>query len=177
MLIMVSLTLDEVVAMIEFLVLARREGQSIWDVFWSGGTLSDKTAVSAVTVRPDAATAQAMVWGGTVPRNLLVSIGLGVWLMFAPSALGSAAPAAHSDHVVGALIVTVATIALADVGRMLRYLDVLLGAWVVISPWLVDGATRPAMWNDVLVGISVVLLSVRRGPIRERYGRFQRCIR
>ena len=177
MLIMVALTLDEVVAMIEYLVLARREGQPLWDVFWRGGTLRDETVTSATAIRPDAVSAKAMIWGVTVPWNLAVSIGLGAWLMLTPALLGSSASTAHSDHVVGALIITVAAIALADVGRPVRFVNVLLGVWVVLSPWLLTGATVASAWNDPIVGSLLIVASLRRGPIREQYGLAQAYIR
>ncbi len=177
MLIMVSLTLDEVVAMGEFLVLARREGQPLWHTFWNGGTLREAAGPGAPPVRPDVASAAATVWGVTLTWNLLVTVALGLWLMLAPYLLGSRAPAAHSDHLLGALIVTVAIIALADVGRAARFVNVALGAWVMISPWLLEGATASAAWNDAIVGVLVILLSFRRGRIDERYGGFERFIR
>lgn len=177
MLIMVSLTLDEVIAMGEFLVLARREGQPLWHTFWAGGTLGDASAQGAAPVRPNVVSAAATVYGVTVPWNLLVSIALGLWLMLAPSVLGSRAPAAHSDHLVGALIVTVVMIALADVGRVARLVNVLLGAWVMVSPWLLEGATASGVWGDALVGALVIVLSLPRGRIGERYGGFERFIR
>lgn len=177
MLIMVSLTLDEVVAMGEFLVLARREGQPLWHTFWAGGTLRQAPDSPQVPVRPDVVSAAATVWGVTLPWNLLATIALGLWLMSAPAVLGSVAPAAHSDHLLGALIVTVVMIALADVGRAARYVNVLLGAWVMVSPWLLTGAPAGAVWNDAIVGLLVILLSVPRGRIGERYGGFERFIR
>lgn len=177
MLIMISLTLDEVVAMGEFLVLARREGQPLWHTFWAGGTLRDRSAPGATPVRPDVVSAAATVWGVTLPWNLVVSVALGLWLMFAPSVLGSLAPAAHSDHLVGALMVTVAMMALADVGRAARFVNVLLGAWVIVSPWLLQGATTSAVWNDAIVGALIILLSFPRGRIGDRYGGFGRFIR
>lgn len=175
MLIMVALTLDEVVAMGQFLVQARREGQSLWRVFWLGGTLRELPNVGAT--RPDVVTVKAMVWGVALPWNLLVTVALGVWLMFAPSALGSSGGAAHSDHLVGALIVTVAAIALADVGRAARFVNVLLAALVIAAPWLLDGATSVARWNDAIAGVLVILLSFPRGPVGERYGTWERFIR
>lgn len=177
MLIMVSLTLDEVVAMGVFLVLARRDGQPLWQTFWAGGTLRDAAAPAAATVRADVVSATAAAWGVTVPWNLLVGIVLGVWLMLAPYVLGSSAPAAHSDHLLGALIITVVMIALADVGRAARFANVLLGALVIVSPWLLEGATASAVWNDAIVGALVILLSFRRGRIGASYGRFDRYIR
>ena len=175
MLVMIALTLDEVVAMGQFLLQARREGQSLWRVFWLGGTLRDLPHVEPT--HPDVASAKAMVWGVALPWNLLLASVAGVWLMFAPSALGSTGAAAHSDHLVGALIVTFAVMALADVGRALRFVNVLFGGWVIAAPWLLGGATTASRWSDVIAGALVILLSLRHGPVGERYGSWERYIR
>ena len=175
MLVMIALTLDEVVAMIQFLLQARGEGQSLWRVFWLGGVLRD--AGHAEPVRPDVVSVKAMVWGVGLPWNLLLSIALGVWLMFAPSIVGSVGAVAHSDHLVGALIVTVAVIALADVGRAARFVNLAFGAWVVMAPWLLAGATANSRWSGAVAGALVVALSLRRGPVGERYGISQRYVR
>ena len=119
----------------------------------------------------------ALVWGVTLPWNLLVSAALGLWLMFAPSVFGSVGTAAHSDHLIGALITTFAVIALADVGRAIRFINILFGALIIAAPWVFGGATTGAKWNDLIVGILVILLSFRRGKIGERYGDFERFIR
>jgi len=177
MLIMISLTLDEVVAMLQFLVQARREGQPLWQVFWMGGTLRKPSEGASVTVRADVVSPAALVWGVTLPWSLLVSTALGLWLMFTPAALGSIGTAAHSDHLVGALIVTAAVIALADVGRAARFINILFGAWVIAAPWLTGGATSVSRWSDMIAGALVILLSFPRGKIGERYGDFQRYIR
>jgi uncharacterized membrane protein len=177
MLIMISLTLDEVVATLQFLVQARREGQPLWKVFWSGGTLRETREATASSVHPDVVRPMAMFWGVSLPWNLLVGAALGLWLMFAPSTLGSTGKAAHSDHLIGALVLTVAVIALAEVGRVARFVNVLFGAWIIAAPWLLGGATTAAAWNDVIAGSLVILLSFQRGPIIEQYGDFQRYIR
>jgi uncharacterized membrane protein len=177
MLLMVALTLDEVVATLQFLVQARREGHAVRRIFWQGGTLRESPDNAAVPVRPDVVRPAALFWGVSMPWNLLVSAALGLWLMFAPTALGSTGTAAHSDHLVGALIVTVAVIALADVVRLTRLVNVLFGAWVIVAPWLLGGASAIATWNDVIVGALVILLSFPRGTIGERYGSLEKFIR
>ena len=175
MLVMIPLTLDEVVAMCQFLVQARREGQPFWRTFWLGGTLRDLPVTGPV--RPDVVSATAMVWGVALPWTLLVSVGLGVWLVLTPSALGITGAAAHSDHLVGALIVTTAVIALADVGRATRFLNIVFGGWVIAAPWLLAGATSASTWSNAIAGAVVIVLSVPRGPVGERYGTWQRLIR
>lgn len=176
MLIMIALTLPEVVATISFLLQARREGQSIWRTFWLGGALTSPDQ-PAVRIRPDTVSVKAMFWGVAVPWNLVLSTGLGVWLMFSPSVFGTKDLAAHSDHVLGALVVTVAIIAMADVGRILRRINIVFGLWFIASPWFLGGGSTPALWNDVAVGVLLILLSLRRGPIRDEYGTWQRFIR
>ena len=71
---------------------------------------------------------------------------------------------------------TVAVIALADVGRATRFVNILLGALVIAAPWVVGGATS-SRWSDLVAGVLVILLSLRRGPVGERYGTWQRFIR
>jgi hypothetical protein len=39
-----------------------------------------------------------------------------------------------SDNLFGALIVTAALIALADVGRSTRFVNIFFGAWVIATP-------------------------------------------
>ncbi len=178
MLIMIALTLDEVVATGLFLVLARREGQSLWRVFWMGGSLAGTGPdPNPGTVRPDVVSVKAMVWGVALPWNLLASAAIGLWLMASPAVFGTVDRAADSDNIVGALVVTVAIIALSDVGRAARFLNVAFGAWIIASPWLLSGGTTSAAWNDVAAGIALILLSLPRGPVGERYGRWQRFIR
>jgi uncharacterized membrane protein len=177
MLVMITLTLDEVVAMLQFLVQARQEGHSLWKIFWQGGTLREMPEAAASSVRSDVVSPMAMLWGVSLPWNLLLSVALGLWLMFAPFAFGSIGMAAHSDHLIGALIVTVAIIALAEVGRAARFVNIVFGAWVIVSPWLFGGSTTSGTWNDMIVGTLVLLFSFARGPVVERYGSYQSFIR
>lgn len=178
MLIMIPLTLDEVIAMIQFLVQAKRDGKPFWRTFWKGDTVEGGGRDERTPHFNDslAKTFPAMVWGVTAPWNLLVSAALGVWLMFAPAVFQTQGLAADSDHLVGALIITFAAIAMAELGRAVRFINILFGAWVVISAWLLAGSTTSAKWNDVIVGIGLILLSLRRGGVREKYGTWAKYI-
>ena len=172
MLIMIALTLDEVVAMGVFLAAVRRAKQSLWRVFWLGGSLAGEGPT-----RPDVVSPRAMVWGVSLPWNLLASVAIGLWLMAAPAVFGTIGRIAHSDHLAGALVVTVAMIALAEVGRAVRFINVLFGVWFIGAPWVLGGATAGSAANNVIAGAVLILLSLPRGPIDERYGQWQRVIR
>jgi nucleoside-diphosphate-sugar epimerase/uncharacterized membrane protein len=179
MLIMVPLAVDEVVAMGQFLAQSHREGKPFWRTFWLGGDIAGagNDARAKDFGSPPREQFPAMMWGVSVPRTLLLSAALGVWLMFAPAALGSRGAAADSDHLVGALVVTFAIIALAEVVRALRFINAAFGAWLVASAWLLGGATTATRWSDVVLGGALILLSLPRGVVRERYGMWDRLIR
>jgi len=178
MLLMIPLTVDEVVAMVQFLRRARAEGKPFWRTFWMGGTVDGGSSDDRTPrlTAPLGRSAPAMVWGVTVPWNLLVVVALGIWMMFAPAVFGSSGAIADSDHLFGALVVTVSVIAFGEVTRLGRYLNLLLAAWFVASPWVLGEGVTAAGINDMLCGVAIALFSLRRGPVRETYGQYDRFV-
>lgn len=178
MLLMIPLTVDEVFAMAQFLKKSMRNGKPFWRTFFVGDTIEGGSEDKRTPTygAPAGKMAAPMVWGVSVPWNLLVSAALGIWLMFAPAIFGTEGRAADSDHLVGALVTTVAVIVMAEVIRVGRFINVLLGGWIILAPWILSGAAPAARWNDVAVGVALILLSLRRGPVRERYATWDRRI-
>jgi hypothetical protein len=117
-----------------------------------------------------------MFWGVTAPWTLVASAGIGLWLMFSPAVLGSHGGAADVDHVAGALVLTFSVIAMAEVVRPARFVNVLLGAWILLSPWVAQGSGTTARWLDPLAGLLVIALALPRGRLSDRYGRMTRKI-
>jgi hypothetical protein len=187
MLVMISPAIDEVVAMCQFLAGARREGKPFWRTFWVGGTLESydpaapEPAGTATTASPTHSRSPvtrivAAIDLNNVPWNLLLSAALGIWLMFSPSAMGTTGAAADNAHLVGALIVTWSVMAFGEIARPVRFLNVALGAWLIAAPWLLAGDTLVSRWNDVSIGVAVIVLSLRRGRIDERFGTWNRYL-
>lgn len=177
MLIMIPLALDEVIAMTQFMLAARRQRKPLWSIFWMGGTIEgepDDRRTPAFDARI-AERLRTMVWGVNIPWNLALSSAMGLWLMFAPSLLGFGGRLADSDHLVGALVITFSVIAMAEVGRPLRFLNVLFGGWLVIAPFILDGPDS-ARWSNVAAGATITALSLRRGRVQERYGSWDRWL-
>ena len=179
MLVMIPLTVDEVVAMGQFIKQKTRQGEKFWTVFWKGGTVEGggEDERTPPLDAPPSRTAASMVWGVNVPWTLLLSGAMGLWLMASPDVLGSTGTAADSNHLVGALIVTFAVIAMAEVTRVTRFVNVIAGTWIVLAPWVLSGATASATWSNVIVGVLVIVLSLPKGPVRERYGTWDRYVR
>ncbi len=171
MLIMIPLAVDEVVAMGQFLVRIRHEGKPFWHTFWRGGTLDtpgEDTRTPSLGAQVTAVLA-ATWWGVTVPWTLLGSALLGMWIMSAPAVLGTRAIAANSDYIAGALIITTAVFAMAEVTRAARFINVLLAIWIAVAPWILTGATMTARWGAFGTGAILIALSLPRGVVRERY--------
>ena len=82
---------------------------------------------------------------------------------------------ANADHVIGALVLTVVSLAAAEVARPLRFLLVPLGVALLITPFAF-GVDTPALIASVLSGLVLIACCVRRGPIRNRYGNWSRLI-
>jgi hypothetical protein len=176
-LLMISPAADEVVATLQVLARARREGRPFLRTFFRGVPPEAAYVDESPRETRGGASWMASALGlNTVTPTLAVSALLGAWLMAAPALLGTTGSAATSDQLVGPLVITVAVIALAEIGRTTRWLNVPLGLWIAAAPWLLDGASVAGRWNGAAVGIVLVLLSIPRGRVTERFGGFERFL-
>ena len=178
MLIMIPFALDELVAMGQFLVQDHRRGGSFWRTFFQGGAQPDGGRDEQPGFdAPLADAARSAARGVTVPWTLVASAALGVWLMFTRLSFGTQPPMANSDHLIGALIFTVAVIAMAEVARPLRFVNIVFGLWLIVAPWMLDGAGSAGSWAGVFVGLAVAALSLPRGTrSRAHYGSWDRYV-
>ncbi len=178
MVVMIPYSLNEFVAMGQFMVDAHRKGKPFWRTFWTGDAMEGGSADTSKgligTTREQIAQATR---GVTYPWTLLLSIAIGVWLTFTRIAFDSSGAMANSDHLIGAVVVTFAVMAFSEVARAARFIIVPLGAWLIAAPWLLDGAASSlATWNGVISGALLVLLALPRGRIKDSYARWDRYI-
>lgn len=173
---MVAPAADELVATGQYLLRARREGRSVWHTFWHGGT---ETPIPESTPRERKSLLRGLIAGmelDTAPWNLIACVAAGAWLMAAPAALGLSGATAANDQLVGALVVTFAAIGFGEAARAARWVNVPLGIWLLIAPWVLPGDPGAARWHDPALGIAVVLLSLRRGRVEGRFGGWDRYV-
>ncbi|HSM10052.1 MAG TPA: hypothetical protein VK827_00575, partial [Lysobacter sp.] len=116
-------------------------------------------------------------FGGGIglPWNLLLCIAIGTWLMFTRLTLGASGAMADADHLIGALVVTATVSALANVGRALRFVNVLLGIALVVAPFVFEASTTQSL-AGIVAGLALVALSLPRGKVRSHYGGWDRMI-
>jgi hypothetical protein len=74
------------------------------------------------------------------------------------------------------LVVTWAVVGFGEVTRPVRLLNILFGLWIAISPWVLTGAPPVSRWTDILVGLLLVALSLRRGRLEEQFGGWNRFL-
>lgn len=172
MALMIPFSMDEFVAMGQFLTYSHRKGKPFWRTFWTGGAMeggSDDHARGVLAAKSQMFAQSAR--GVTFPPALLASIAIGIWLTFTRLAFGSGGTMANSDHMVGLLVVTFSIIAFAEVTRAVRFLNVPAGAWLIAAPWLLDGAASTlAQGASVIAGLLLIALAIPRGSIRNSYG-------
>lgn len=177
MVIMIPFSLDELVAMGQFLVLSRRAGKPLLRTFFMGGSLESGHDDREADLESVKSTWNGMIRGVTLPWTLAVSVALGIGLMFTRLIFATVPPLAHSDHLVGALIATTAIIATAEVARPLRFINVLFGGWLILAAGVLPGGLSLAGWVDVAVGLALIALNLPRGTRSpEHYGGWDRFV-
>ena len=178
MAVMIPYSLDEFVAMGQFLAWARRQGKPFWRTFWMGDAMeggSDDTSKGLLgSAREQIGEAGR---GMSFPLTLWISIAIGVWLTFTRLTFDTSGTMAYSDHLIGALVVTFSIMAFAEVGRALRFINIPFGAWLIAAPWLLNGIASPwAVWNGVISGVLLIVLAIPRGRVKESYAGWNRYI-
>ncbi|HEX6266076.1 MAG TPA: vitamin K epoxide reductase family protein [Burkholderiales bacterium] len=175
MIVQIPYSLDELLATGQFLLRRRRAGQNLLRVFLFGGTDEGRppgTPPAEFERAPGQVLRDMLAGGVNLPWNLAASMLIGGWLMFTRLALGATGAMANADHLIGALVITVSAIACAEVARPLRFLNILLGGALLVTPFAFGGALVPSL----LCGLALVLLSLRRGRIDGRYGSWNRYL-
>jgi uncharacterized membrane protein len=178
-LIMMPFTFDEAAASSEFLIKARREGQSFWKVFWKGGTLKDWPEEDYPYYQQNRLITSTIkeLFGdlGTVPWTLAVCAGIGVWVMIMPSLLGySETPAANSNIISGALITTFSIATMSEVARAGRFINILIGIWLAISVFFFNPDINHFQWVHWVTAAALIALTIPPGPFKEKHGMFNK---
>jgi hypothetical protein len=87
---------------------------------------------------------------------------LGIWLLLSPWILlfEPDATALHNAVAVALLLLLVEVVELSVFRTWEEWINVLLGAWLVISPWALGIASKAATANFVIVGAAVLTLAL-----------------
>jgi len=143
------------------------KGKPFWRAFWTGDAMEGGMADPASGPgAPMGDMIRQAALGVTLPWALLASCAVGLWFMFTRLSFGTSGQMANSDHLFGALVVTFAIIAFAEVARPLHFINMAFGLWLIAATWLLTGNFTPfADWAGRAGGILLIALSIPRGRI------------
>lgn len=85
---------------------------------------------------------------------------LGVWLLFSPFFLNYADNniAARNSYVLGVGVVLFAILALMDTQKWEEWINLALGVWLLLSPFVLGfSGERAPTWNHLLVGLLIAI--------------------
>jgi hypothetical protein len=157
-----------------------RQGRPFLRVLMTGDTLQGGRTSSFESnsfERSPRVIIQDMLGGGVnLPWTLIACVAIGVWLMCTRLTLGTSGVMADSDHLIGALVITISVSSLAEVARPLRFINILFGVVLLAAPWMFAGGTTLADGLSVLTGLLLIVLSIPRGSVRHRFGNWTRYI-
>ncbi|HSR55944.1 MAG TPA: vitamin K epoxide reductase family protein [Alphaproteobacteria bacterium] len=171
MLIQIPYSLDELVATGQFLYRRKKAGANLVRIFFTGDTDEGGKQSDEDDFERSPLTIMREMFGGGVsmPWTLGLCILIGIWLLFTRLTLGAEGGMANADHLIGSLVLTVTVTALAHVARAVRFINMALGAALLITPF-VYGADPVATVCSLASGIALICLSAYRGEITQRYG-------
>ena len=177
MLVQIPYSLDELLATLQFMRRRAKAGQSWLRLLLFGDTDDGQQDAPAdeFDARPGAIFKQMWTGGVSLPWNLAAAAAIGLWLMFTRATLGAEGAMANADHLVGALALTIVSLAAAEVARALRFLLIPLGVALFATPFVYDADAAQTV-AGIACGLALIALSLRRGAIRGRYSGWQKLI-
>lgn len=177
MLLQIPYSIDELVATGQFLYRRKKQGHSLLRVFFQGDTDEGKWEIieDDFAQRPSKILKEMLEGGMTLPWNLALCIPIGIWLMFTRLTLDAGTNMANADHLIGSLVLTVAITALAESARASRFFIIPLGTALLVTPFFYDTSIA-SLISSILCGLLLIVFSLPRGAIRNRYGTWDRFI-
>ena len=176
MLLMMPFALDEVIAMGQYLYWSKRRGRPLIRTFFKGGPVEGGQEDHSDPLASPSAFWSDTVRGITLPWTLAATTALGGLLMLERLLLPAPWDLANTHHVIGALVITISIIATTEVARALRFVNLVLAAWLAISPWLAPESSTATVVS--LAGAALIAaLSLPRGRrSKEHYAGWDRFV-
>ncbi len=178
LLISVPLAVHESIAVGQFLVLTYKQKKNFWQTFWLGGNVLGYEGKDPNRMRWSLRQRwYASVQGISLPWFIFAQALVGVWLMARPGILPYNIESANCDHWMGAIIVTIAAVAAAEVTRTARFVNVIAGVVALILTLVYSLGSTAVLISGIVSAVVLILVSIPKGPIIERYAGWDRMIK
>ncbi len=178
LLISVPLAVHESIAVGQFLILAYQQKKKFWSFFWLGGNVLGYEGKDPDrrhwSIRQRWA---ASYQGISLPWPIVLQAMIGVWLMARPTILPFTTESANCDYWMGAIIVTVAAVATAEVTRTARFVNILAGIAILILNLIFSSGSTAVLISGLASAALLIIASLPKGAIIERYASWDRWIK
>lgn len=91
-----------------------------------------------------------------------INIVLGIWVIISPFIVQfTRFPAAMWNNVIVGIVIAVLAIIRTSVPRQTgwSWVNVILGIWMIISPFALGAMTTAVLWNNIILGIVIALIA------------------
>jgi hypothetical protein len=178
LLISVPLAVHESIAVGQFLMLAYKQKKKFWPFFWLGGNVLGYEGEDPDRIRWSIRQRWAASYQGiSLPWLIILQTIIGVWLMARPNVLPFNIESADCDHWLGAIIVTVAAIASAEVTRTVRFVNIIAGVVLLILVLIYSSGSTAILISGIVSAVLLIIASIPKGVIIERYASWNRFIK
>lgn len=176
MLCLIPLGADEIIAMGQYVLSQKKKGKSAWKVFWNGNQEIEENA-EIETNKAKGAFMKSAFAGISFPVTLILSVVVGLWVTFSPTVLTQQTKSTFANiaYMAGLLTVVFAVIAMGEIFRRVRYMNIIVGIALAASVWFTDGSTLFKI-SSLIAGIVLTVLSIPMGVKKQSYGAWDKYI-
>lgn len=99
-----------------------------------------------------------------------INIALGIWVIISPFIVQfTQFPAAMWNNVIVGIVIAVLAIIRTSVPRQTgwSWVNVILGIWMIISPFALGAMTTAVLWNNIILGIVIALIATGSASSKE----------
>lgn len=100
----------------------------------------------------------------------VLSIVVGLWLMVSPAFLHMSQQAANNNHMTGPLAVTFAVVSLWEINRNVIRVNLLVGAWVLVSLLVLPYSAFAVLLSNGFSGLALLLFSLKKRTAKKNFG-------
>jgi hypothetical protein len=91
-----------------------------------------------------------------------INIVLGIWVIISPFVVQfTRFPAAVWNNIIVGIVIAILAIIRTSVPRQTgwSWVNVILGIWMIISPFALGAMTTAVLWNNIVLGIVIALIA------------------
>jgi hypothetical protein len=97
-----------------------------------------------------------------------LNILLGIWVIISPFVLAFPSPKAMWSNVATGIVVGILAIVRSSVRNQpgWSWINVILGIWLILSPFVFGVVSGAALWNNVILGIIIAAIALSNAPAK-----------